>query len=104
MAPLVEGANLNVTAVSYGGTFGVGIVACPDNIDDVASVARGIEDVVGELKLAAEEKTGQRTAVARAVELEPAMTFAMSTPFTHARKRGSSDLTGVWCDRAPACR
>ena len=59
LAPLFEGANLNITAVSYGGTFAVGIVACPDNVDDVASIARGIEDVVGELKQAAYEKGGQ---------------------------------------------
>jgi diacylglycerol O-acyltransferase / wax synthase len=59
MAPLVEGANLNITAVSYGGTFNVGIVACPDNVDDVSSIARGIEAVVGELKEVAQEKTAQ---------------------------------------------
>jgi WS/DGAT/MGAT family acyltransferase len=59
LAPLFEGANLNITAVSYGGTFAVGIVACPDNVDDVASIARGIEDVVGELKQAAYEKGSQ---------------------------------------------
>jgi diacylglycerol O-acyltransferase / wax synthase len=47
------------TAVSYGRTFAVGIVACPDNVDDVTSIARGIEDVVAELKKTAEEKTGQ---------------------------------------------
>jgi WS/DGAT C-terminal domain len=53
LAPLCEGAaNLNITAVSYGNTFAVGIVACPDNLDDVASIGRGIEDVVGELKAA----------------------------------------------------
>jgi diacylglycerol O-acyltransferase len=59
VAPLCEGANLNITAVSYGGTFAVGIVACPDNVDDVTSIARGIEDVAAELKKTAEEKTGQ---------------------------------------------
>ncbi len=65
MAPLFEGANLNITAVSYGGTFAVGIVACPDNVDDVSSIARGIEAVVGELKKAAQEKTGQSLDLAR---------------------------------------
>src|ERR1700731_1178866 len=65
LAPLFEGANLNITAVSYGGTLGVGVVACPDNVDDVASVARGIEDVVGELKKAAEDNAGQRACLAR---------------------------------------
>ncbi len=59
LAPLFEGANLNITAVSYGDTLAVGVVACPDNIEDVASLGRGIEDVVGELRKAAEQKTGQ---------------------------------------------
>lgn len=53
LGPLGEGANLNITAVSYGATFAVGIVACPDNVEDVASIGRGIEDVVSEMKKAA---------------------------------------------------
>ncbi len=59
LAPLFVGANLNITAVSYEDTLAVGIVACPDNVEDVASLAEHIEDVVGELKKAAEQKTGQ---------------------------------------------
>ena len=62
MAPLFEGANLNITAVSYGGTFNVGIVACPDNVDDVSSIARGIEGVVGELKKVAQERPASASA------------------------------------------
>ena len=69
LAPLCEGSNLNITAVSYGGSFAVGLVACPDNIDDIASVARAIEDVVAELKEAAQGKAGARTGVACAVPL-----------------------------------
>ncbi len=65
MAPLLEGANLNITAVSYGATFTVGIVACPDNVEDVSSIARGIEAVVGELKKAADETTGRTLGLAR---------------------------------------
>lgn len=61
LAPLCEGSNLNITAVSYDGSFAVGLVACPDNVEDVASVARSIEDVVAELKEAAREKAGART-------------------------------------------
>lgn len=64
LAPLCEGANLNITAVSYADTFAVGIVACPDNIDDVTSIARDIEEVARELKMAAEQKMGPRTALA----------------------------------------
>lgn len=75
MAPLIEGANLNITAVSYRGTFNVGIVACPDNVDDVSSIARGIEAVVGELKTAAQEKTVQT------------LGLASTRPPAHAMKR-----------------
>jgi|KBSSwiStaDraftv2_1062776.scaffolds.fasta_scaffold148046_1 WS/DGAT/MGAT family acyltransferase len=44
--PLYEGANLNITAVSHGAVFDIAIIACPDNVKDVESVAQGIEDTV----------------------------------------------------------
>jgi diacylglycerol O-acyltransferase / wax synthase len=72
LAPLFLGANLNITAVSYEDTLALGIVACPDNVEDVASLARGIEDVVGELKKAAEQKTGQSVDLARTRSPVPA--------------------------------
>ena len=65
LAPLLEGTNLNITAVSYEDTLTVSIVACPDNVEDVASLAQSIEDVVSELKKAADERTVQRSEVAR---------------------------------------
>jgi diacylglycerol O-acyltransferase / wax synthase len=64
LASLCEGANLNITAVSYGDTFAMGIVACPDNVEDVTSIARSIEDVAVQLKMAAEQKTGRRAGMA----------------------------------------
>ncbi|CAM4296425.1 wax ester/triacylglycerol synthase family O-acyltransferase [Mycobacterium senriense] len=81
LAPLFEGSNLNITAVSYDGTLTVGIVACPDNVDDVASVASAIEDVVGELKIAADEKSGQSAGLCRSSERESAMKCAATTQF-----------------------
>ena len=68
MAPLCEGANLNVTAVSYRDKFGIGLVACPDNVEDVESVAHSIEAVVAELKTAAATVDG--LPVARVSDLE----------------------------------
>jgi diacylglycerol O-acyltransferase len=93
MAPLFEGANLNITAVSYGGIFAVGIVACPDNVDDVSSIARGIEAVVGELTKAAQEKTGQSLGLARtippgyAAKSTATKQFAPATKQARAKKR-----------------
>ncbi|MCB0924536.1 MAG: wax ester/triacylglycerol synthase family O-acyltransferase [Mycobacterium sp.] len=69
LAPLCDGSNLNVTAVSYGGRFTIGLVACPDNVEDVGSVARGIEDVVAELRDAAREKAGSNSGVVRSGRL-----------------------------------
>lgn len=62
IAPLCEGSNLNITAVSYGGSFCIGLVACPDNVGDIDLLARGIEDAVGALKAAAAEtgRCGER--------------------------------------------
>ena len=85
LAPLFEGSNLNITAVSYGSTLAVGIVACPDNVDDVASVASGIEDVVGELKVAADEKTGRSAGLTRSSDSEPAVNTTATTQFVGAR-------------------
>ncbi|VBA46689.1 Putative diacylglycerol O-acyltransferase [Mycobacterium innocens] len=95
MAPLIEGANLNITAVSYGGTFNVGIVACPDNVDDVSSIARGIEAVVGELKKSAQEKTRQSLDLVRirppahTIKSTTTTQFAPAKKRAHTKKRGS---------------
>ena len=86
MAPLVEGANVNVTAVSYDGTFFVGIVACPDNVEDVASLARSIEDAVAELKDAADEKTGRNADGAGTALAARAVASGATAQFTHADK------------------
>jgi diacylglycerol O-acyltransferase / wax synthase len=84
LAPLFEGANLNITAVSYGSNFTMGIVACPDHVDEVTSLATGIEDVVGELKKAADEKTGQSADLARTRPLVPAAKFTGTTQLAPA--------------------
>jgi diacylglycerol O-acyltransferase / wax synthase len=96
LAPLCEGANLNITAVSYGNTFAVGIVACPDNLDDVASIGRGIEDVVGELKQAAEEKTGQSAGLARTTPPAPTTKSTATTLFAPAKKRITAKSVENW--------
>lgn len=89
LAPLCEGANLNITAVSYGGTLAVGIVACPDNVKDVASLARAIEDVVSELKKAADEKTGQSADLARTRPPVPPRKSTATTQLAPAKRRAS---------------
>ena len=92
VAPLCEGANLNITAVSYGGTFAVGIVACPDNVDDVSSIARGVEDVVAELKKAAEEKTGQNRRLGPHEPIGACAKSTTATQFAPANERASGKV------------
>ncbi|MCH9728853.1 MAG: wax ester/triacylglycerol synthase family O-acyltransferase [Actinomycetia bacterium] len=99
MAPLV-GANLNVTAVSYASTFAVGLVACPDNVEDVASIARAIEDVVGELKIAAQEKSGYGAAACAGLA-ERAVALTNTPQFTPTDKRASAQ-TGIPGRKQPA--
>ena len=88
----MRGSNLNITAVSYGGSFSIGLVACPDNVDDVALLARGIEDAVGEIKrsprtrpdggsvIVPAHRTAVRAGVGRVTdELMEACTFSART-------------------------
>lgn len=48
-APLFEDMNLNLTAVSYDGRFGLGVVGCPDNVPDVWEITRAWEAGIDEL-------------------------------------------------------
>ncbi len=41
MGPLFADMNLNLTAISYAGRFGLGVTACPDNVPDAWEVTDG---------------------------------------------------------------
>lgn len=47
--PLFEGSGLNVTIASYVDTVDFGFLACPEQVDDVESLARGTERALDEL-------------------------------------------------------
>ncbi len=94
MAPLIEGANLNITAVSYRGTFTVGIVACPDNVDDVSSIAPSVEAVVGELKKVAQVKTGQTLGLASTRQPAHTMKSTATTQSAPIKKRAHTKSRG----------
>lgn len=47
--PLFEGSGLNVTVASYVDTVDFGFLACPEQVDDVESLARGTERALAEL-------------------------------------------------------
>lgn len=48
--PVLAGANLNFTAVSYRDAFGVGVVTCPDNVPDVWQIAEAWMAGIDELE------------------------------------------------------
>jgi hypothetical protein len=49
LGPVMEGVGLNVTVFSYLDTIYVGIQACWDLVPDIATVADGMQESLGEL-------------------------------------------------------
>jgi hypothetical protein len=54
MGPILEGAGLNVTIISFMGSVDFSAIASRELVPDVASIASGFIDAVAELKKAAE--------------------------------------------------
>lgn len=52
LGPIFDGAPLNVTAVSFDGTLGIGLIACPDRLPDLAVLAGALEVAFEELAVA----------------------------------------------------
>jgi WS/DGAT/MGAT family acyltransferase len=53
MGPIFDGGGLNITLMSYRDRVDFGLVACPDVVDDVWSIAAGLADALAELQAAA---------------------------------------------------
>jgi diacylglycerol O-acyltransferase len=49
LGPLLAGAGLNITVMSFNGEMGIGIVACPDLLPDLWGIADGFSDALKEL-------------------------------------------------------
>ena len=49
LGPVFDGVGLNVTAVSSATTLDVGLVACPDQLPDLWSLAAGLQPALEEL-------------------------------------------------------
>ena len=58
MGPLIGNTGLNLTVLSQTGDLDVGVIACPDLVDDVRAIADGFIDGVAEL-LAAARQAGE---------------------------------------------
>ncbi len=53
MGPIFDGGGLNITVMSYLDKMDFGLLACPDLIPDVASIARGIGEALESYQKAA---------------------------------------------------
>jgi hypothetical protein len=49
LGPVLEGAGLNISVVSYAGSVHVGLIACPRAVAEPAEIARGFERAIAEL-------------------------------------------------------
>ena len=56
MGPIFDGGGLNITLMSYLDRIDFGLVACPDLVDDVWSIAEGLQLALAELEAAADER------------------------------------------------
>jgi WS/DGAT/MGAT family acyltransferase len=52
--PILEGAAINITVMSYDGSVDLGLITCPRAVPRPAEIARGFERAIGELAAAAE--------------------------------------------------
>jgi diacylglycerol O-acyltransferase len=53
LGPVMEGAGLNVTVISYMDTLDIGLIACRESVPDLWDLANGFRDALEELKDAA---------------------------------------------------
>ena len=63
LGPVLEGAGINVSVVSYAGSVDVGLIACPRAVPDPAEIARGFERAIAEMQAHADEATIPRHAL-----------------------------------------
>jgi diacylglycerol O-acyltransferase len=57
MGPLIANTGLNITVISHDGSVDVGIIACPDLVDDVGEIADRFVTTLAELERRASEAT-----------------------------------------------
>ena len=60
MGPVMEGAGLNITVISYMDDIDIGLMVCRESVPDVWDMAADIEESLAELKKAAEAAAGAK--------------------------------------------
>src|SRR3954471_7890699 len=61
MGPVMEGAGLNITVISYMDDIDIGLMVCRESVPDVWDMAADIEESLAELKKAADAAAGAKT-------------------------------------------
>ena len=61
MGPVMEGAGLNITVISYMDDIDIGLMVARESVPDVWDMAADIEESLAELKKAADAATGAKT-------------------------------------------
>jgi diacylglycerol O-acyltransferase len=73
LGPVMEGAGLNVTVISYMDTLDIGLIACRESVPDLWDLANGFRDALEELKEAAGVETEAADSPAPPPLREPAV-------------------------------
>ncbi len=79
LGPVMDGAGLNITVMSYRGILNWGLMACAENVPAVRAMATYIPDALDELLLAAALEPATPMGVAPAGSTSPAQAGASSS-------------------------
>lgn len=63
LGPVLEGAGINVSVVSYAGSVDVGLITCPRAVPEPADIARGFERAIAEMLASARQALSPLRAV-----------------------------------------
>jgi hypothetical protein len=78
LGPLMEGAGMNITVVTYMDSVDFGIIACERSVPHVADIALGFGAAVADLfKIAVDERSGGPPVDGVGATPDPASAFAM---------------------------
>ncbi len=86
MGPLIANTALNLTVLSQSGDLDIGVIACPDLVDDVEAIAEGFIDGVAELR---EAEAAQELFDGRGLEPSRRAASAERRPTTRPHTLGS---------------
>ncbi len=61
LGPVLEGAGINISVLSYAGSVDIGLISCPRAVAEPAEIARGFERAVAEMLTTARLDSGPPT-------------------------------------------